>query len=294
MNEFTGARLNDDIKIGKLYTVHYFEFDKNYNFTGEMHDFWEIVYADKGDAVIYADDNVFTLKRGNAYFHKPNEWHNICANGVEAPNITIVTFECKSKCMKFFENGYFSVGQRQKELLSKIIVEYTRAFETPLSNPYTRVLHKRNNIPFASCQLIKLYLCEFLISFIRNDYSPEQTGSRNVNINNTSLELILNYMSENICSSVTLGDIAVYSGLNRTYIEKLFSDSFGMGAVAYFHNEKICLAKKYLREDNYNITQIADILGYTSIHYFSRQFKKITGMTPTEYNLSIKSMISGK
>ena len=37
-----------------------------------------------------------------------------------------------------------------------------------------------------------------------------------------------------------------------------------------------------------NFTQIADALGYTSIHYFSRQFKKITGMTPSEYASSIK------
>ena len=42
-----------------------------------------------------------------------------------------------------------------------------------------------------------------------------------------------------------------------------------------------------------NFTQIADSLGYASIHYFSRQFKKITGMTPSEYSSSIQ-MLSEK
>ena len=53
---------------------------------------------------------------------------------------------------------------------------------------------------------------------------------------------------------------------------------------------KIECAKTYIREDSYNITQIADMLGYESIHYFSRQFKKITKMSPKEYSNSIKAM----
>ena len=60
----------------------------------------------------------------------------------------------------------------------------------------------------------------------------------------------------------------------------------------YFINLKIDLAKKYLREDNYNISQISEILGYSGIHYFSRQFKKATGMSPTEYSTSIKAMVT--
>ena len=40
-----------------------------------------------------------------------------------------------------------------------------------------------------------------------------------------------------------------------------------------------------------NITQIADRLGYTSVHYFSRYFKRATGMTPSEYTLSIQAKL---
>ena len=42
-----------------------------------------------------------------------------------------------------------------------------------------------------------------------------------------------------------------------------------------------------IRNQQMNFTQIADALGYTSVHYFSRQFKKLTDMTPTEYRASI-------
>ena len=46
-------------------------------------------------------------------------------------------------------------------------------------------------------------------------------------------------------------------------------------------------AKEYLLMDELNATQIANLLGYESIHYFSRQFKNITGFSPTEYRNSL-------
>ena len=291
MPEYTGTRLNDEIKISRLYTVHYFEYSKRFSFTGESHDFWELVYADKGDVTVFADDKSFVLEQGNVIIHKPNEWHNVRANGVDAANITIITFASPSKAMSFFENKILSVGQKQKELLSKIVSEYTNAFKTPLNDPYTTHLERRSDAAVASEQLIKLFLCEFLILFLRNDPSGRQRTVRSIHSSDATLNLLINYMEQNITKTVTLKELMEYSGTNRTAIENIFRENLGKGAVEYFLILKIELAKKYLREDNYNITQISEILGYSSIHYFSRQFKKITGMTPTEYLLSIKAMM---
>ena len=291
MPEYTGTRLNDEIKISRLYTVHYFEYSKRFSFTGESHDFWELVYADQGDVTVFADDKSFVLEQGNVIFHKPNEWHNVRANGVDAANITIITFASPSKAMSFFENKILSVGQKQKELLSKIVSEYTNAFKTPLNDPYTTHLERRSDAAVASEQLIKLFLCEFLILFLRNDPSGRQRTVRSIHSSDATLNLLINYMEQNITKTVTLKELMEYSGTNRTAIENIFRENLGRGAVEYFLILKIELAKKYLREDNYNITQISEILGYSSIHYFSRQFKKITGMTPTEYLLSIKAMM---
>ncbi len=45
-----------------------------------------------------------------------------------------------------------------------------------------------------------------------------------------------------------------------------------------------------IRDEQMNFTQISESLGYSSIHYFSRQFKNITGMTPSEYASSIRAI----
>ena len=52
-------------------------------------------------------------------------------------------------------------------------------------------------------------------------------------------------------------------------------------------NIKIKEAKKLIREKNHSVTEIADMLGYSSIHIFSRAFKKAVGMSPTDYSKGI-------
>ena len=63
-----------------------------------------------------------------------------------------------------------------------------------------------------------------------------------------------------------------------------------MSVIAYCNQRKIERAKQLIREERMNISQIAESLGFSSIHYFSRMFKKIEGMAPAEYGRSIKSL----
>lgn len=291
MSGYIGTVLKNEIVINKLYTVHYYEYSKEYKFTGERHDFWEFVYVDKGEIIAVAEEREIVLKRGNILFHKPGEWHNIRANGSVASNIAIVSFECNSKGMKFFENKLLSLGQEQKLLISKIITEYTSAFSSVLNDPYTNRLIRKKDGMVGAEQLIKQYLCELLISFLRNNPGTKQQTLTNINYENSVVNLIVNYMSGKISKSVNLDELVSISGTNKTTINAMFKKNFNVGAIEYFFYMKTELAKKYLREENYNITQIAEILGYSSVHYFSRQFKKITGMSPTEYSNSIKAMM---
>lgn len=60
----------------------------------------------------------------------------------------------------------------------------------------------------------------------------------------------------------------------------------------FFNRLKIEKAKELIRTRQFTFSQIADQLGYSSIHYFSRQFKKITGMSPTEYTESVLQLAS--
>ena len=78
--------------------------------------------------------------------------------------------------------------------------------------------------------------------------------------------------------------------LSRSTVQKIMNETCGCGAIEFFSHLKIETAKQLIRDNKMSITEIADYLGYTSIHYFSRQFRHLTFMSPTEYASSIKSL----
>lgn len=103
------------------------------------------------------------------------------------------------------------------------------------------------------------------------------------------VEEILSFLNENIGQSLRFKDIAAYANVSETALKTAFSGKMGVGVMHYFNQLKIEKAKIFIREEQYNFTQIAGLLGYDSIHYFSRQFKNLTGMSPSEYAKSVKA-----
>ena len=195
---FESMYLEEDIHIDRIYTIHYFEYKSDFHFAGERHNFWEFQCVDKGKAEIETDNGIYHLTSGQLIFHRPNEFHNLIAIGNTAPNIVVVSFECDSPCMKFFEKKLLKLSDSERNLMGMLIAEARRCIATPLDDPYTEKMEKKEDFLFGSQQLI--------------------------------------------------------------------------------------------RENQMNFAQISEFLGYSSIHYFSRQFKKISGMTPTEYITSIKAL----
>ncbi len=284
------TKLKNTLNVTKICTIHYFEYSKDYTFGGESHDFWELVYVDKGEITAVAEDRKYILQRGDVIFHKPNEWHTLYANGSLAPNLVIVTFDCRSPEMNFFENKILKAGEREKKIISEIINEYLKAFETPLDDTFTKGLIRKKAPEFGSEQMIKLYVEQLLISMVRGNDITQQSLVKSNSVN-ASVQLMLGYMNNNMGKVINLDMIAKYVGLSKSSVSKMFKRVMGCGVMKYFAIMKIEAAKGYIREQNYNFTQIAELLGYNEIHYFSRQFKSVTGMSPTEYAKSVKALV---
>ena len=288
MTQYIGTELKNEINIDKVFTIHYFEYAKGFAFKGESHDFWEFVYIDKGEAIITAENETLILPHGNIIFHKPGEWHNICSEN--ASNSVIVSFECHSPAMKFFENKILQIGNIQKKLISKIIAERINTFEGPLGDPYAEKLTRKNVSPIGSEQLIKQYIAELLILLMRNDDTMQMTNFKS-HITDTTFDEIEAFMQKNIHRSLSLEEIASVANISVSSLREIFRTNASCGVIEYFIDMKIVQAKKFIRDDNYNITQIAELLGYSGPHYFSRQFRQKTGMSPLQYSKSIKSMV---
>lgn len=293
--EYVKTLLKEELVIKRIVTVHYFEYSKDYIFEGEKHDFWEFLYVDKGEVEVLADTEGYKLKQGEMIFHKPNEFHNVWANGRVAPNIVVMSFECRSKAMGFFENKIMSISDFEKNLFANIIKEARLAYSSPLNDSYQKKIEKRPNSLFGCEQLIKTYLEQMLINMIRKGSSIKTetriSSSAKERSDEDMTKKIIYFLTENVARNLTFDDICRYSCLSRTYLKVLFKEKTGSSVMDYYKKLKIDEAKRMIREGRCNFTEIANILGYASIHYFSRHFKKVTNMTPSQYASSVQVKI---
>ena len=293
MSSYIATELRKVIDVQSIVTVHYFEYAKNYVFEGERHDFWELLYVDKGEVEVMADEVGYRLKRGEMIFHKPNEFHNVFANGVVAPNLVVVAFVCPSPAMTYFEGKILKAGEDERELLARLVNEARDAFTTPLDDPGTVRMDRASSSAVGSEPMIGMLLEQMLIRLVRRGaepaYSVKESSSVKKRSDNDLVRRVIAYMEENVAGNLTFSAVCRFSAQSATNLKTIFKAATGRGVMEYYRWLKIEQAKVLLREGNGNITQIADKLGYASVHYFSRYFKQATGMTPSEYTLSIQS-----
>ena len=291
MNEYIRTELKQPVVIENIITVHYFEYTKNFAFSGEAHDFWEIVFADKGDLYVTAGNSEFLLRQGQMFIHRPMEFHNIRCDGKTASNSVIVTFSCAAAELFAVAGSILRCGDETRDILAAIISEAKKTFSGPLGDPYTSRLIRQQNTPFGSEQLIKIYLERLLINLIRGkETSGKITNLPKARGDDKRINEICSYLEKNCEEDISFSDICTKFSLSASVVKKLFSEKLGCGAMEFFSNCKIERAKQLIREDSCNITEIAETLSYSSVYYFSRAFKKSTGMTPTEYAASVKAM----
>ncbi|MBZ9686745.1 AraC family transcriptional regulator [Clostridium estertheticum] len=285
------------ILIERIITIHYFEFASDYVFKGEKHDFWELLYVDKGEVEIMADTKGYKLEQGDIVFHKPNEFHSVWANGTVAPNIVVVSFECMSQSMKFFENKILKLSYMKKNRLAELVKEAKAAYTNNLGRIYTKLIKRESstiNENFGAEQLIKNYLEIFLIELVREDVSimnrERLSFATKERMEDDIVHNIIEYLKENVDKNFGFNDICDTFAMGRTHLKTAFKKGTNQGVMAYFKNLKIEESKKMIREGKNNFTEISQKLGYDSLHYFSRSFKKSTNMTPSEYAVSVKAI----
>lgn len=287
--EFIETHLKKSFVVNKVMTLHYFEFEKDYAFKGAKHNFWEMVYVDKGEVYIDMGTDVYRLKQGNIAFHQPNEYHNLRANGVIPPNVIIISFVCTSSAMDFFKRKILPLSDIEKGFLATIVKEAARSFSSSLNDVLSHQIVRRADAMFGSEQMISIAIEQLLISLYRTFGENKK--------NNTTLKRgiqqdvtnnILQFLQDNIHRKLTLQEVADAIGISRTGASTNFKDKTGESVMIHFSKMKMDVAKTMIREGKYNVSQIASNLGFETIHLFSRRFKQLTGMTPTEYMKSVK------
>ncbi len=288
---FSTQYISENFKIKGFNSIYYFEFDNNFKSKPEKHNFWEMVYVDSGSIFAVADGSRFVLNQGQAIFHQPNEKHSHISNPKSHNNMLIISFTCNSPAMDFFCKKIFTFDKTSKTILSLFINETKNAMGY-IPNKYTdRKNLDFSNEKFGSTQLLMCYLVELLINISRtNNELDDNVSFKQVSRSMTHdsiAKLIDDYLSDNIYSNITLSDICSVFMMGKSQLSYIYKTNYGISVMDSYNKMIITESKKLLREDKYSISQISDKLNFSSIHCFSRAFKKSVGVSPTDYKKRI-------
>jgi len=291
-NLFPRHDLKTVISLDGIVTVYHFEYSPDFHFTGEKHDFWEFAYVEDGPVGVMAESTGFVLHPGEIIFHKPNEYHNIWANG-ESARVVIVSFVSHSPALEYFRNKILTCSPSERMLIETIVTLADEVFLPRLSHCTKETLpqvrehkhQKRSDLPFGSEQLLKQTVESLLIRFIRAGAEVERDARSSHAIKkeneNRIAEAVSNYIDEHLCEPISLDDVCAALCFSKSYVKRVFKECTGNTILDTSLTRKLNAAKKLLL--THSVTQTAENLGFSSIHYFSRLFRQKTGLSPREF-----------
>lgn len=240
--------------------------------------FWELFYVRKGSVRITTASGSFTLSKANLFLRCPGETLSLHEDDTSFMELFCIGFDCGDDALNFLAAQLLAIGVSERRLLEHLICEASVV-------PYAG---------FAADQLILLYLQLLLISLIRSvlhdiTAAPVSLSERRRS-EDELFQTVVSYMKEHLKEHLTIEQICRDNLTSRSLLQRAFADNTDCGIIDYFSLMKINAAKQLIRENNMNFSQIAEYMGYNSIHYFSRHFKKLTGETPSAYASRVRGL----
>lgn len=129
-----------------------------------------------------------------------------------------------------------------------------------------------------------IYISQVLSLLLAETYDREKRNTTLVH--NKHVTDVVKYMSQHLAEDLTLGSIAKEFELSKSYLNVIFQKYTQHTPIDFYNKLKIKEACKMLRSKNAYVYEVAQAMGYKDQYYFSRIFKKIVGITPSEYKNS--------
>lgn len=93
------------------------------------------------------------------------------------------------------------------------------------------------------------------------------------------------YIQQNYSRQLSQKELAELCGYSESHFRQIFHTITGMSCSQYIISVKIGVAKNLLLSGTANVSEAADLTGFSDVYYFSRLFKKITGYPPSHYKV---------
>lgn len=286
---FKETSFSDLEKIHEKNDIFFLQSFNDCPFFMKSHNFYEIFYVLTGSCSIYVNNEKFTLSENEFFFVAPNVPY--CPE-IEADNI-LLSFLIRPST---FEKTFFNL-LIQNNLLSEFFSKTLQLEKTGINS-----LHFSIDNPTEIKTLLKLLLTEFhksnaysneicinlmsiIFSIILRDYEKQMNSfeiSQTAKSDKSNFNLILKYIEQNY-STVSLKKLSEIFNYDKKYIGKIIKKNTGFNFSELINNIRLKNARLLLKNKNFKISDVSEIVGFNSTDYFSKSFKKVYGCTPKKY-----------
>jgi len=243
------------------------------------HSFIEIQLCLEGSCVIMVNNKDYYLKKGDFIFINKNHIHQLKE---ESTNLVKVV-------LGFNVTGLDSTSKELIEQISpKPLTNILYSNNMNLINIATNISTEINELKYEYKKIIESYIYLFFIDIVRTlikkDYveeSPEQFVDYRI-------KTINKFIKDNIKSKLKTTTIVEEFGLCEKQLNRLSLKYNGVSIKKYILNLKIEEAKRLIKESNYSIKEISQILSFTDEYIFSKIFKRETNLSPSSFKITNK------
>lgn len=244
-------------------TAFNFKWKENFIFSGERHNFWEIVFVKSGRIEITEDENVYQLGEGGLIIHAPMEFHRVKSIDGTSPTGFVISFCANGDLPRSLTEGAFILDALQ-------ISEYEKICKLAIS-------FINNPSKTQTGQEASMLLSAFILSLQRNldskALSPSQSASE--------YRRIVSFMNENDEKNLTVSDIARENAVSVSYLKLLFSTYAGISPKSYFNDLRLKKASSLLLQ-GFSVSEVSTRMNFSSPSYFCSFYKKHIGRSPAK------------
>lgn len=247
---------------------------KGRNFQTEVHSHdvgcYEIIYVDYGTVNLMIDDKAYTLDPGHSIIVPGGKEHWFSGDSGVPFDFLNILFE--GEVSEDLVAVNLPGTKRTRELLEQLKRESEEAL------PHFREA--------TGCLLVQL-----IISFIRHKdlpiphKLPESATHRNYR--SESVKRALAIIEREYASPLGMDELSQSVGVSKSYLRALLKSETGESFSALLQKQRVSAAKHLLRESDHSLSEIAAAVGYQSLPFFFKVFKRWTEMTPMAYSRSL-------
>ena len=254
------------LKLDRLYTFFYQECARDFYFRGEQHEALELVYVDHGELHNLVGGTDILLRQQQLLLIDRNVWHMQYAN-LPVSFLTIsFRADASSPCSKL-AGRCLNLSSRQVALMRQMLLE-----------------NAASEYAYDSMESLLRLL---LIDLLRHEQSSAQKSTHALPATNHAEQRIVDQLiqtvSANTGQKLSLQQLAASVHISTTYLHRIFRTQLGMTPGNYLAKIRIEESKLLLRDGSLSMGEVAKQLSFSSQQQFSRQFRSVTGMTPSEY-----------